>query len=153
MLKFHLNRNPPTAEEIEAERHENGRQLAVFKRKAKIGSLCAGLIVVLLSWPLGSVAFAVAGIIAGVSVIPAIETRLGNYRARFSRLNDVVLPSQCEQFLEDCLADPLCEDYRQKLGALGRKPVEAEAEMIREWVSSKEPLPADATNVFKGGEQ
>lgn len=92
-------------------------------------------------------------------------------------------PSACVQFLENCLADPLCEAYRQKVAGLGRKPVVAEAEMIRrrvalDWalaagrekehlaaekerregiacalVASKEPLPSDADAVLKGEEQ
>lgn len=152
MLKFHLNRNPPTTEKIEAERQKIGRQLAVFKRKVWIGALCAGLFSVLLSWPGGPVVIAVAGIITGVSVIPAIETRLGNYRARLSRLSDAARPSQCAQLLEDYLADSLCVNYQQKLAALGRKPVKAEIEMMREWVASKEPLPSDADTVLKGGQ-
>jgi hypothetical protein len=88
--------------------------------------------------------------------------------ARNDRLDDIG-PSDCEQFVSDCLADPLCEQYRQKVAALGRKPVEAEVMMIREWVAgatareqerregiacamvaSKEPLPSDADTALKG---
>ena len=83
--------------------------------------------------------------------------------ARNDRLDDIG-PSDCDRLI----ADPLCESYRQKVAALGRKPVAAEVMMIREWVAgadarekerregiacalvaSKEPLP-DADTVLKG---
>jgi hypothetical protein len=82
---------------------------------------------------------------------------------------DNIAPSNCGKFVADCLADPLCEHYRQKVAALGRSPIEAEAKMIRLWVAgadarekerlegiacamvaSKEPLPSDADTVLKG---
>ena len=87
---------------------------------------------------------------------------------RLNRLDDIT-PSDCDQIIADCLADPLCEAYRQKVAALGRKPVKAEVMMIRVWVAgadarekerregiacalvtSKEPLPSDADKMLKG---
>ena len=84
---------------------------------------------------------------------------------RNDQLDDID-PADCDQLIADCLADPLCEAYRQKVAALGRKLVEAEVMMIREWVagadarekerregiacalvSSKEPLPSDMDTV------
>jgi hypothetical protein len=170
MLNFDLNQNPPTAEEIAAERQEIERRLAAFKRKA--GSISIFLIVAVAAalvafWPLGDdfvVAITLAGVVFGV-VFGACVCGCDEYGGRLSSLGDIS-PSDCDQLIADCLANSLCEAYRQKVAALGRKPVEAEVMMIRGWVAgadareqerregiacamiaSKEPLPSDADTV------
>jgi len=195
MLKYDLTQNPPTVEEITVERQEIDRRLAVFKRKAWIGSIAlilAVAAVLVAYWPSGDdfaiagaisgffagvfagivagivvvvvvvvvvgvsvVAFAGAsivttaiagaflgaffgaGVVVGVSVVAAvfvIGDRCDGYKEKRSSLDDIA-PSDCGQLVADCLATPVCEDYRRKVAALGRKPVVAEAKMIREWVA------------------
>ena len=226
MLSFDLQQNPPTAEEIAADRQEIERRFAVFKRKAWIGSIAlilAVAAVLVAYWPLGDdfvvaitlacvvpgvvfgacagiVAVAVAviiasasagagarasagvgvvvgvgvvaslggnasfgvGVVLGASTVAAVRafgSRFDGYKEKLSSLDDID-PSACERFLADCLADPLCEDYRRKVAAQDRKLVVAEAKMIRKWaagadsreqerragiacalVASREPLP------------
>ena len=74
-------------------------------------------------------ALTLACIIAAIVAIwvPEKNTRLDN-----------IHPSACDQLIADCLADPLCEQYRQKIAALGRKPVFAEAKMVRKRVAAAE---------------
>lgn len=207
MLNFDLTQNPPTVEEIAAERKAVERKIATSKRKVWIASLAtfvvAGL-TFLTAWLSGSFtgeqaitvfaafvgviagaiasasvcagaaagapasvgvfagvvavasasvgAFAIAGVIASASVCAGAVAgasasvcvfagvRIGRLGESLSVLADIA-PADCEQLIAGCLADPDCEAYQQKLSALGRKPVKAEAEMIREWVASKEPLP------------
>ena len=168
MLNFDLNQNPPTAEEIAAERKDVERKIANFKRKAWISSIVVVIAVVsilIMIWQLGwvrgekvayfaavAVAFAAsvaacigvaAGLVAStIGVIVRIETRLDYYKTRLSSLSDIA-PPDCEQLLTDCLANPDCEAYRQKVAAMGRKPVVAEATMIREWAVHDWALAAD----------
>ena len=176
MLKFDLNQNPPTAEEIAAERQEIERRLAAQKRKTWAGLIVMviGLIVmfiavasVLVAGYAATFAAAVVVVVAGVFSCACV-CGCDGYRWRLSSL-DAIPPSGCDQLITDCLTDPLCEAYRQKVAALGRKPVKAETKLIREWVAgadareqerregiacalvaSKEPLPSDADAVLKG---
>ena len=218
MLKFDLNQNPPTAEEIAAERQEIDRRISVFKRKAwgiSIALIVAVAAALVACWLLGkefASAGAVAGIVVGATAIDkrrdgyffgvvavlvawiaasiaagsaaalvsgaftffvvgvaasAIKDRYNGYESRLSSLA-AIDPSDCDRLIADCLADPLCEAYRQEVAALGRKPVVAEVKMIRGWVagadarekerlegiacalvSSREPLPSEADVVLK----
>ena len=144
MLNFDLNQNPPTAEEIAAERQEIDRRISVFKRKAWVISVA--LIVAVASffvacWSSGN---ELAGADAGAAVgaftffvvgvaASAIKDRCNGYKSRLSSLDDID-PSDCDRLIKDCLAAPECEAYRQKVAALGRKLVKAETKMIREAV-------------------
>lgn len=196
MLKFDLNQNPPTAEEIAAERQNIEHQRTVFKRKAWMPSIIAvaifaaawmsgwltgkelfvvvaavvagvsavaggvaagitGVVVVGFTVGIvgfGVVGFAVFGVFAGVCAVVGVFAVVGVVAVLFiddllgnSELSslDVMAPIRCEQLLADCLADPLCEAYRQKVAALGRKPVEVEAEMIHARVVQERALAAD----------
>ena len=235
MLKFNLNQNPPTAEEIAAEHKLTtrvflcamaiiilsliglrwtgftmmprnagvllgwfmdgdyalhvGAVVAVFYTFAHLrgfgllsSTLLAGLFLAalfgvesLLLAPRMWMDFSAAGNSGGAALVAALAFSLvlsalvaGWEMDRHDRLDDID-PSDCEPFVSCCLADPLCEAYRQKVAALGRKPVKAETQMIREWgaeaaacekqrregiacalVASKEPLPSDADAVLKG---
>lgn len=68
---------------------------------------------------------------------------------KLSSLDDIT-PSDSEQFVSDCLSDPLCEAYRQEVAVLGRCPVVAEAEMIRKWVADRKEGVAFALVASKG---
>ena len=211
MLNFHLNQDPPTAEEIVEEKNAAALALRRLTKRgwASIVSLVA--IVILLAWlspgdaggviigllacggvfahslkysvsaanPLlaGSIAgfFAYVYVDLGAAIFSGIVSTAGTWvivdRLKLSSylasLNDIA-PSDCEKFVADCLADPLCEQYRQKVAALGRKPVVAEVKMIGLWVTgadarekerregiacalvaSKEPLPLDSDTALK----
>jgi hypothetical protein len=175
MLTFDLNQPPPTAEEITEAQQEIERRLAAQKRKTWAGLIVVviGLIgmfiavaSVLVAGHVPIFAAAVVVVVAGVFSCACI-CGCDGYRWRLSSL-DAIPPSGCDQLIADCLADPLCEAYRQKVAALGRKPVKAETKVIREWVAgadarekerregiacamiaSKEPLMSDADVVFK----
>lgn len=114
MLRFDLNQIPPTAKEI-AEARQSAESAA--KRRYR-------LVALLLISSVTTLAF------AGVFALVTDGGNPKHHSSHWGALADIAL-SDCQQFLTDCLADPLCEEYRRKVAALGRKPVAAEVEMIR----------------------
>ena len=167
MLNFDLHQNPPTAEEIAAERQEIERRLAARKRKTWAGFIVMGIAVASVLVVGYAATFASVVVVAGVFSCACV-CGCDGYRWRLSSL-DAIPPSGCDQLIANCLADPLCEAYRQKVAALGRKPVKAETKLFRDWVAgadarekerregiacalvaSKEPLPSDADTVLTG---
>lgn len=145
MLNFDLNQDPPTAEEIADERLSTERRIVVRKRYLWIGSIAAFISVVSFlvkfSVHLNSeriVVFIAAGVVAaitaGIFLDAFLDALFGNIENRLFELDDIA-PSDSGQLVAHCLATPVCEDYRRKVAALGRKPVKAEAKMIREWVA------------------
>lgn len=169
MLNFDLNQNPPTVEEIAAERQEIERRLSARKRKtwASLIVMVIAVASVLVAGDVATFAAAVVVVVAGVFSCACV-CGCDGYRWRLSSL-DAIPPSGCDQLIAYCLADPLCETYRQRVAALGRKPVKAETKLIRDWVAgadarekerregiacalvaSKEPLPSDMDIVTKG---
>jgi hypothetical protein len=145
MLRFDLNQIPPTAKEI-AEARQSAESAA--KRRYRLVALLlissvttlafAGVFALVTDG--GNTAgikeyVAVLGLVAIAFIAPSLvgSGNGGNpkhHSSHWGALADIAL-SDCQQFLTDCLADPLCEEYRRKVAALGRKPVAAEVEMIR----------------------
>lgn len=175
MLKFDLNLNPPTAEEItearqaaESAAKRRDKRAALFLTSSVTALAFVGVFALVIDDGTASITeyVAVFGLVAIAFFAP---TLLGSdkssspefYSSQVGTLGDIS-PDDCVQFIADCLADPLCEQYRQKVAAIGRKPVAAEVMMIREWVAdrrkgaacalvaSKEPLPSDADTGLKG---
>ena len=215
MLNFDLNQNPPTAEEIAAERQDVERKITRLKRRVWLGSVVTLMVAIpamLAAWHFGwidgeqaiggtlvgtlvgtilvgtfavvgvgalvgavAVAFVVGGVFAVVGVFTvvgvfAVKNRIEGYIGQLSKL-DNMLPDQCEQYVKDCISDPACENYRQKVANLSRKPVAAEVQMIRDWVesastresarleeiacalvASREPLPVEALSALNADE-
>jgi len=171
MLNFDLNQTPPTVEEIAAERQEIERRLAALRRRVWIGSIVVGVgagLGLVVGASVGAISIAGAGAVLCVSIVAGVVVFCSRCDGDWGRQSslDAIDPSDCDRLIADCLADPLCEAYRQKVAALGRKPVKAETKLIREWVAgadarekerregiacalvaSKEPLPSDADTV------
>ena len=181
MLNFDLHQTPPSAEEIAAERKVLEKRRAKYQWLTVVGVL-AVIVAVVVAVIIGVIVGGVVGVIAGVivggvvagAVAVIVDRAATSAKARIDRVGESlsiladISPTACEQLIADCLADPDCEQYRQKVAAMGRKPVVAEAEMIREWVAnadarekarregiacalvaSREPLPSEAVAALK----